>query len=286
MVIKNKTHIKMKKLFSLMAIAIAFIFTSCSEDDTPNTLEGKNTLSIDFDASFAGQQLTLGNEYTLNNEKLTINALDYIVGNFVLITDDGKEYVYPKEKSFFIISEGGKKYDRVSKEKKTVKKTTKVNLTNVPAGKYTKIKFGIGVDEESYKKGAQFANKLWERAEKYSLVWSWAIGYKFLVLEGTVGTGKPFKYHVAAAANDGVYAKGKELYKEITIDLTKNPFLVANDKSPQVHLRVDASKLLNAKNVIKVAEKPVLMGPKTTPISENSTKMFAFDHIHYNDQNH
>lgn len=266
-----------------MAIAIAFTFTSCGEDETPNILPGKNTVSIDFDASFAGQQLTLGNEYTLNGEKLKINAFDYIAGNFVLVKEDRTEFVYPKEKSFFIISEGGNKYNKATKETAKVEKITKVNLTDVPAGKYTKIKFGIGIDEDTYKQGKQFANKLWERAEKYALVWSWATGYKFLVLEGKVGADKAFKYHVAAAANDGAYVKGKELYKEITLDLSANPFLVDNEKSPQIHLRVDASKMLTG---VKVSETPVLMGPKTTPISKNSTQMFAFDHIHYNEQNH
>ncbi|WP_233861500.1 MbnP family protein [Tenacibaculum piscium] len=296
----------MKKIFSLIAIAIAFTFASCNDNET-SELTGKNNVSIDFDASFAGENLVLGVEKNLidgdTKQKLTINAFDYIVGNFVLVTESGEEYVYPKEKSFFIISEGGKKYNKTTKEYTTLPAKTAINLTDVPAGKYTKIKFGVGIDEDTYKGGKQFANNLWERAEEYSLVWAWATGYKFLVLEGV--TPSPiikkeentksvsqeaavqiFKYHVAAAANDGEYAKGKELYKEITLDLTKNPFLVAKDKSPQVHLAVDASKMLTGKNTINVLETPVLMGPKTTGISENSLKMFAFDHLHYNEENH
>ncbi|CAM1334502.1 MbnP family protein [Tenacibaculum aestuariivivum] len=284
----------MKKIVSLIVVAIAFTFTSC--DEVTSELEGENNVSIDFDASFAGENLALGVEKTLidgdSKQKLTINAFDYIVGNFVLVTESGEEYVYPKEKSFFIISEGGEKYNKTTKENSILPSKTEVNLTDIPAGKYTKIKFGIGIDEDTYKGGKQFANNLWERAEEYSLVWAWATGYKFLVLEGTVliesdlQSTKTFKYHVAAAANDGEYAAGKELYKEIIIDLTDNPFLVGNNKSPQVHLRVDASKMLTGTNTIEVVETPVLMGPKTAPISENSMKMFAFDHLHYNEENH
>lgn len=277
----------MKNIF-IFALASVLVFTGCSkkEDTVTDKTGGKNSILLDFDASFADQNLTLGNQYTINGDKLTIEAFDYIVGNFVLTKEDGKEFIYPKEKSFFVISEGGKKYDKKAKEHKTVKKNTKIELKDIPAGKYTKVKFGVGIDEDTYKGGRQFANNLWERAEKYSMVWSWATGYKFLVLEGKVNEGKSFKYHIAAAANDGKYVKGKELYKVITLDLSKSPFLVAKDKSPQLHLRVDSSKLLTGKNTVEVSKKPVLMGPKTKPLSENSTKMFAFDHLHYNDQQH
>lgn len=280
----------MKKTISLLAIAVAIVFTSCTKEDNDNhkKLTGKNTVSFDFDAGFNGQEMLLGREYTLNGEKLKISAFDYIVGNFVLVKEDGTEYTYPKEKSFFIISEGGKKFNKATKEDKNMPKKHAVELTDVPAGTYTKVKFGIGVDEETYKGGNQFANKLWERAEAYSLVWSWATGYKFSVLEGTVKTEKGeknFKYHVAAAANEGAYAKGKELYKTITLTL-KKPFLVSKDKSPQLHLMVDASKMLNGTTKIKVAETPVLMGPKTKDIAKNSEAMFVFDHLHYNSGKH
>lgn len=279
----------MKKIFSLFIAIVACTFVACSDDDDNPQVskEGSNNVSFEFDASFADQQFILGKKYKLNGEELTVSAFDYIVSNFVLITEDGKEYVYPKEKSFFIISEGGKKLNKKTQEYLEVKKITKVELTDIPAGKYTKVRFGIGADEETYKGGIQFANKLWERAEEYSLVWTWATGYKFLVLEGNYAKGeKAFKYHVASSVRKGDYAKDKDVYKEVTLDLTNQPFLVDKDKSPQLHLIVDAAKMLKGKNIIKVSETPTLMGPQTKPISENSLNMFAFDHVHYGSQKH
>lgn len=278
-----------KTIISLLTIVIAITATSCQKDDeNKNELTGKNTVSFDFDTGFNGQAMVLGQEYTLNGEKLKISAFDYIVGNFVLVKDDGTEYTYPKEKSFFIISEGGKKFNKATKEDKNMPKINAVKLQDVPAGKYTKVKFGIGIDEDTYKGGKQFANKLWERAEAYSLVWSWATGYKFSVLEGAVKIGeenKNFKYHVAAAANEGAYKAGKELYKTITLNLDQ-AFVVSKDKSPQLHLRVDASKMLNGDSKIEVSKTPVLMGPKTKDIAKNSESMFTFDHVHYNSGKH
>ena len=144
----------MKKTITLLAITIAFTFASCS-DNTPLDLEGKNNISIEFDNSFKGDDLILGNtSYTNgNNENLTVSAFDYIVSNFVLVTESGEEVIYPKEKGYFIISEGGG--DKV--------KNVKVMLEDVPAGMYTQLKFGIGVDQERYVQGQAAQENFWTK---------------------------------------------------------------------------------------------------------------------------
>lgn len=88
--------------FSLIAVA------SCSSDDDGdmgNVNPGQVTL--EFDSGFAGNELTLGtaNTANANGEALTVSRLNYIVSNIVLIDEDGMEYAYPKESSYFIISE-------------------------------------------------------------------------------------------------------------------------------------------------------------------------------------
>lgn len=259
-----------------MAIAIAFTFVSCNDDeDIPEVLEGKNTVSIEFDAGFGDDDLILGSTYkNANNESLTISAFDYIVSNFVLITEDGKEFEYPKNDSFFIISEGGKN--------KT--KQIKVMLKNIPAGKYTKVKFGIGIDQERYKEGQAAQQDFWSKAESYNLTWSWQAGYKFVVQEGeftsaTQTTKKPYRLHIASRGTK------VDLYKEVTLSMETAK--VSNKISPQLHIKVDASKMLSGTNSIELTTKSSIMGgDKAKLIAVNNTEMFSVHHVHNGMGNH
>lgn len=261
----------MKKLISFMAIA-AMVFTSCTKDEDEEVerkLEGKNTVKIEFDNGFKNDKLLLGTTYTNGNqEKLTVSAFDYIVSNFILVTEDGKEFVYPKENGSFIISEGGK----------TKKRNVKITLNNVPAGKYTKIKFGIGIDQKRYKEGKAAQKKFWEKAESYSLTWSWQAGYKFVVLEGDFTSPKQsekknFWLHIASRGTT------IDLYKEVALPM--EVALVDAKKSPLIHVKVDANKMLDGKSKIKLSEGNSIMGgDKAGIIAENNKDLFMVHHVH------
>ncbi|MCG8232958.1 MbnP family protein [Tenacibaculum finnmarkense] len=266
----------MKNIFTLLAIAIAFTFASCNDDETPETLEGKNSISIEFDASFGADDLILGtSSYTnTNGETLKISAFDYIVSNFILVTETGEEFIYPKEKGYNIISEGGN----------NKAKNVKVMLTDVPAGKYTKIKFGIGIDQERYIQGKAAQEDFWTKAEGYNLTWSWQAGYKFVVLEGgftseTQKEEKNFRLHIASRGTT------LDLYKDV--ELSMETALVSNDKSPQVHIAVDASKMLGGTNKIKLSEGSTIMGgDKANLIADNDKEMFSVHHVHNGSDSH
>ncbi|MGB3774757.1 MAG: MbnP family protein, partial [Leeuwenhoekiella sp.] len=149
---------------------------ACSSDDdnTGENLTGENDLTIEFDNSFNGDDLLLNaSTYTNSNgEVLTINRFNYLVSNFVLIDADGNEYVYPKDDSYFVISEENE--------------MTEVHLTNIPAGEYVSMRFGVGVDQEKYQQGAEGQNDAFlKTAEDNEMMWSWQAGYKFLNFEGS-----------------------------------------------------------------------------------------------------
>lgn len=260
----------MKKILAI--IAFAMVFTSCSDDEIINDkLEGKNEVVIEFDNGFGDDKLLLGaSTYTNGNgEILTINSFDYIVSNFVLITEDGEEYVYPKEESYFIISEGGG--DKTKK--------IQISLKDVPAGKYTKVKFGIGVDQERFKEGQAVQQDFWTLAESYNLTWSWQAGYKFVVLEGnykenSAATENPFMLHIASRGTT------VDLYKEVILPM--DVAIVGKEQSPQLHIKVDANKMLDGKSKIKLSEGASIMGgDKASLIAENYTEMFMVHHVHH-----
>lgn len=267
---------KMKNIFKLLVIAIAFTFTSCNDDDTPTGLEGKNSVSIEFDNSFKSDDLILASSSYTNDsaEKLKISSFDYIVSNFVLVTESGEEFTYPKEKGYFIVSEGGE--DKA--------KNVKVMLEDVPAGKYTKIKFGIGIDQQRYIEGKAAQEDFWVKAEGYNLTWNWSAGYKFVVLEGgftseTQKEEKNFRLHIASRGTT------VDLYKEVTLSM--ETALVSDDKSPQIHVKVDASKMLDGANKIILSEGATIMGgDKAKLVAENNKQMFSVHHVHNGNDSH
>jgi hypothetical protein len=70
-----------------------------------------------------------------------INKVKKYISNIVLTNEDGTTLKYPKSESYFIIDEA-------------TPASLLCKLENVPAGNYTKIKFGIGVDQQQFELGA------------------------------------------------------------------------------------------------------------------------------------
>ncbi|CAL2089421.1 MbnP family protein [Tenacibaculum sp. 190524A02b] len=259
----------MKKIVAIIAIAMTFI--ACNDNEQlQEKLEGKNKVVIEFDNGFNNDKILLGSSShaTSNDEVLAINSLDYIVSNFVLVAEDGTEHVYPKNKSYFIISEGG--------NGKT--KNVQISLEDIPAGKYNKIKFGIGVDQERFKQGQAAQEGFWTLAESYNLTWSWQAGYKFVVLEGNFkekasGADSPYMLHIASRGTS------VDLYKEV--ELSMDVAIVGKGQSPQLHVKVDAGKILDGTTKIKLSEGATIMGgDKAKNIADNYTAMFMVHHVH------
>ncbi|MGS2762002.1 MbnP family protein [Sinomicrobium sp. M5D2P9] len=259
---------------SLLFIALAGLYTSCSSDDDSASLTGEGQVSIEFDNGMAGDDLILHTSaYTNgNNETLTIDRLNYIVSNFTLTDDRGNTFVYPKDDSYFVISEESEK--------------TEITLTGIPAGNYTKLQFGIGVDQEKYLQGAEGQGNFLEEAEQEEMMWSWQAGYKFLNFEGTfisstVTEPAEFKIHM------GSHGSSLDNYREVTLNLSTQA-IVSEEMNPLIHLSVDADKILNGSDKMLLSEEPVIMisEEKSPKIAENATEMFSVDHVHNGSGNH
>ena len=256
-------------IFKIALIAMISILASCSKgDDINNELTGTNDLVIEFDNGVNGDDLVLGASTYMNSngESLKIDRFNYIVSNFVLVTAEGNEFVYPKNESYFVISEEAGE--------------TEVILKNIPAGKYTAIRFGLGVDQEKYQQGAEGQGNFLSLAEEYNMMWSWQAGYKFLNFEGqftsaSVSEATNFKIHM------GSHGSSLDNYKKVNLDFNSQA-LVSSELSPVVHLMVDANKVLDGEHKIRLSEKAVVMVDevKSPQIAENLTGMFVVDHVH------
>lgn len=259
----------MKSLYKLStALLLAAFVSSCSSDDDAMELTGSGMVKIEFDNSVAGDDLLLGTSSYTNSqgETLTIDRLNYIVGNFRLTDENGTVFTYPKDEGYFIVSEETG--------------NTEVVLMDVPAGSYTSLTFGVGVDQEKYLQGAEGQGNLLTEAESTDMMWSWQAGYKFLNFEGTftsetVTNATDFKIHM------GSHGSSLDNYKETTLDLGTEA-LVSDDMNPIIHLIVDAGNILDGENKISLTEQAVIMvsEEKSPKIAVNTSKMFAVDHVH------
>ncbi|WP_166333197.1 MbnP family protein [Flavobacterium lotistagni] len=259
----------MKKIF-LAVLAISTIaLTSCSNDSKDDTTAtGNGSLKLEFDNVYGAADLALNTEYTNSNgEKVKPNNVIYIISNVVLTKADGSTYTVPKSSSYFFVNE-------------TDEASTLITLPNIPAGDYTKVKFGIGVDQAQYDAGADGQGDLWTTAALPSLgmTWSWASGYKFVKFEGTVTstthTDAPYKVHTGKTGS--IYN-----YAEATLDFPNNA-LVRTNITPQVHIMADVKKIIDGTTVINFEEGlDVMGGTKVQQIMANNVPtMFEAHHVH------
>jgi hypothetical protein len=122
-------------------------------------------------------------------------------------------------------------------------------LHDVPRRDYQRIEFGIGVD-------AAANNSLAQRGDldpNGRMAWTWEVGYKFVLLEGTLvqgNTSVPLVYHVGFDEN----------YKPVSIELPDEP---AKNRSPRLDFRVDTLRLFQGAATVNMAALPVVKFDRT-----------------------
>ena len=252
-----------------LAMVAAIAITSCSDDDNNNQISGEGNLKLEFDNVYGDANFAFNTPYTNSNgETIKAEKAIYIVSNIVLTKTDGSIYTVPKSQSYFFVNEA----DAAS---------TLLNLPNIPAGDYTKVTFGIGVDQAQFNAGADGQGTLWETAGNPALgmTWSWAAGYKFLKFEGTYTSPtvtSETSYMVHTGKTGDVYN-----YAQVTLDFPENA-LVRTNITPQVHIMADLKKVLDGTTVINLTDGAMVMGgTKVQNISANNVPtMFEVHHVH------
>ncbi|RZK10091.1 MAG: hypothetical protein EOO46_11820 [Flavobacterium sp.] len=286
----------MKKtiLKSIAFIALATFITSCSnDDDSAKASEGTfGDVELFFDNGVNGDALVLGSSYTNSNgEILTIDRFNYIVSNIALVKEDGTEFTYPKNESYFIISE---ETDALT-----------IHLENVPAGDYKQIKFGIGVDQQRYLEGETAQQEFWNLASTNNMVWTWSTGYRFINFEGTFnpanhahrheepgtpepGQGGMYNFQIHQGSNSST-----DNYRQITLNLPTTA-RVRNNEMPNIHLIADANVIADGVNKIILHDNlntagtnaSIMGGENLIKIATNTLNMFKVDHVHNGAESH
>jgi hypothetical protein len=265
-----KTFIKK----TLAVAAIAMALTACSKDDNPiNNVAGTGKLEVEFDNVFGSADLILNSQLnvTSQGETLKISDVKYIVSNIVLTREDGSTYTYPKSLSYFIVSEANAD-------------SHVLELANIPAGNYTKITFGIGVDEAQYNAGETVQGDFFAHAQDEDMAWSWSAGYKHLLFEGqftsaSVTTETPFMVHTGKSGAQYNYTSVTLPFPDVA--------LVRPTITPDVHLFADVSKIIDGASKINLTDHNmggtgamIMSGDDLSLITANLSAMFSVNHVH------
>ncbi len=257
--------------YSIAVIAIAFALFSCT-DKNDEVITGEGNLKLEFDNVYNANNLAFDTPYTNSNgEVVKINKLKYIVSNIVLTKADGTTFTVPKSQSYFIVDE-------------STTASTLLNLLNIPAANYTKVSFGIGVDQAQFNLGATGQGDFLALAQTAGMMWSWSAGYKFLAFEGTftsstVTSPTSFMVHTGQTGTDYNYTT-------VTLNLPTNA-LVRTTITPQVHIMADISKVLDGTNKVSLTASNgmgmgamIMSGANLPLITANLSNMFSVEHVH------
>ncbi|NQX76410.1 MbnP family protein [Gilvibacter sp.] len=214
----------MKKIF-LLTFAVAALI-SCKSDDNQ---AAPGEVNLVFKNQVAGNDLILSSQTYTNasGESYRVNELKYIISDIVLIGSNGQEFVVPQSESYFVVNEA----DNGSKT---------LSIPEVEGRKYSKIRFGFGVDQSNYPLNG--VNNFIPTAEETGMLWSWSAGYKFIKFEGDydtdTSTDAPFIIHV------GSHGTTLDNYKTIELDLSTD--ISVNDNTNNVNLIFDVARVFDA----------------------------------------
>lgn len=252
----------------IFACFIALSISACTSEDE-EIISGEGNVSLEFDNSYLTSDLLLSTTSYLANdtEKIKITDVKYIVSNIRLENEEGVVFTYPKENSYFIVSEA----DTESQF---------INLSNIPAGDYTKITFGIGVDQAKYLEGATGQGDFLTLAQDAGMMWSWQAGYKFFVFEGLY-TSAATTTETAFAFHMGSHGTALDNYKEVTLNLT-NSARVRTNLTPEIHVVADLSNVLSGTTTFLLDDAAAIHvdAVKSPQIATNVNGMFTIDHVH------
>lgn len=239
----------LKNYLLLSFFSLAFI--SCSKDDNSPVA---NHITLHFDNTFKNTTIVLGEA---SSSTATVNTsaegqvhhfseLKYVISNIRLIKADGNEIPYH-------INDLDKGATVVNHSKP---QTLDYVLSNIPAGEYRQIKFGLGVKPELNALDQTKFPKFYAEAgaNDTEMMWEWGTGYRFTKLEGFYDTNnKAMSIHTGSTVEgtEGAYTQGVNAYRDITLDFTTRALVGSN--APKITIKADFDKLLSGKvNTIKL----------------------------------
>jgi len=262
----------LKKYLLLSATALAFVSCS-SDDDSP----AANNVTLAFNNTFNNTTIVLGNagaaSATVNTSAAgqthRFSELKYVISNIRLVKSDGTEVPYN-------VNDLDKGTTVVDQSKAA---TLNYVLSNIPAGNYMQLKFGLGIKKDlNTLDQVRFPNFYAAAgANDTQMMWEWGTGYRFTKIEGFYDTdNKPMSIHTGSTVEgpEGAYTQGVDAYRDITLNLP-TPAEVGN-KAPKINIKADFNALLSGKINTITLSTGTGMGDNATPNIHTAAQMVKF----------
>jgi len=221
------------------------VLASCSKDDDNPVA---NNITLHFNNTFKNTTIVLGDaassaataNTSVAGQAHHLSELKYVISNIRLIKADGNEIPY----NINDLDKGATVVDHSKPH------TLDYVLSNIPAGEYKQIKFGLGVKQELNTLDQVKFPKFYADAgaNDTKMMWEWGTGYRFTKLEGFYDTNnKQMSIHTGSTieGEEDAYTQGVDAYRDITLDLTTNALVGRN--APRITIKADFDKLLSGK---------------------------------------
>lgn len=268
----------MKKIIYL-SIASILLISACKKEDpkptsSPYDVTKMGYITIHFDNKVGNLDLVIDSPYYTNslNQSYTVSKFNYFISNLILENEDGTTYTIPQDSSYFLVEE-------------TDPESSEITL-RVPEGNYKKVRFTIGVDSlRSTLALTERTGDLDVSGTAAGMYWVWNSGYIFMKMEGTfndptdtVANDQMYMYHI------GGFGPTINNIKKAEINFNDLQATVRQSKgsaAPEVHVYVDASKVITGTTNVNFTTNAVVMfAPFSINIANNYMNMFSLAHIH------
>jgi hypothetical protein len=143
-------------------------------------------------------------------------------------------------------------------------------LSNIPAGEYKQLKFGLGVKSELNTLDQVKFPKFYAAAgaNDTQMMWEWGTGYRFTKIEGFYDADhKQLSVHTGSTVegeedDPTSYTQGVDAYREITLSLPSHAMV--GKSTPRITIRADFDKLLSGDaNTITLNDKNAIPSTHT-----------------------
>jgi hypothetical protein len=189
-------------------------------------------LTLYFHPFVGSEPLALGTSRYANpggDGRFAVRSFQFYLSNIRLAGDSG---AYAEPDSYHLVRFDG------------AEPTYGIVLRGVPRRKYRRLEFGLGVDPAANRSLAQRG----DLDPNGRMAWAWEVGYKFVLVEGTLARGEdgvPIVYHVGFDEN----------YAVISTELPQGSF---EDGAARFDFRVDLLQLFGGSPAVDMAALPTV----------------------------
>ncbi|MEL1244017.1 MbnP family protein [Flavobacterium sp. DGU11] len=261
---------KISNLFkSVLTVTAMTLMVSCSDDDTA-AASGSNAnggdLKINFDAVVGSQDFALDTPFSVNGHSYTFERLRYWVSNVELVAEDGTVYSVPE--SYYLLEETGEVSVQDGTFTYPAKKREVVELKNIPAGHYSKIRFAVGVDPTYNDNMSLQSGELSQMNGMTNVSWMWHTSYIFSSLIGKDDTQAPIQVETGLNSN----------YRTVEVALPSGVH-VGTDAA-KVNLNVEIAKIVEGLDLHTTPTVSASTPAEMTQVADNyKTKVFTLKSV-------